>query len=36
MDFENTAKTIQDYAERFIEVYRGRLEDFGYENGKLK
>lgn len=35
MDFENTAKTIQDYAERFIEVYRGRLEDFGYENGKL-
>lgn len=35
MDFENTAKTIQDYAERFIEVYRGRLEGFGYENGKL-
>ena len=35
MDFENTAKTIQDYAKRFIEVYRGRLEDFGYENGKL-
>ena len=35
MDFENTAKTIQDYAERFIEVYRGRLKDFGYENGKL-
>ena len=35
MDFENTAKTIQDYAKRFIEVYRGRLEGFGYENGKL-
>ena len=35
MDFENTAKTIQDYAERFIELYRGRLEGFGYENGKL-
>ena len=35
MDFENTAKTIQRYAERFIEVYRGRLEDFGYTDGKL-
>ena len=35
MDFENTAKTIQKYAERFIEVYRGHLEDFGYTDGKL-
>lgn len=35
MDFENTAKTIQDYAERFIELYRVRLEDFGYTDGKL-
>ena len=35
MDFENTAKTIQDYAERFIELYRGRLEDRGYQDGKL-